>query len=433
MRVRLTQPEIVETLQRALGPAGIIGIEDTAAIFYDLDYLEERAADLRGRFPESALHAAAVKANPVLRVLEVLRRAGLGAEAASLPEIHLALAAGFDPQNIIFDSPAKTEEELEFAITNGIHVNADSLEELDQIESLLGSTPPEGTIGLRINPQIGEGRNRSTSTAGEYSKFGVPLKQFRTQIIERYRRHLWLSGVHVHIGSQTIAMEQLLDGIDRIVGLVQEIENEIEPGRITIFDLGGGLPVSYHDDDVKHEMGGYSEALRHRFPELFSAKYKLITEFGRYLHSPAGWSLSRVQSVKRDFAVFDKRVNTAMIHLGADMFLRKCYNPDKWDHELFVTDSEGRPKTGRDVNPYKVAGPLCFSGDIIAENLPLPMVEAGDYVVVRDTGAYTLSMWSRYNSRQIPVVLGYRENGRQFEILRKRETVESVVQFWSQG
>lgn len=84
-----------------------------------------------------------------------------------------------------------------------------------------------------------------------------------------------------------------------------------------------------------------------------------------------------------------------------------------------------------DKNKYWVAGPLCFSGDVVARDVELPVVEAGDYIIIHDTGAYTLSMWSRYNSRQIPKVIGYHNDTNQFEILKKRETYNDLIRFWS--
>ena len=120
-----------------------------------------------------------------------------------------------------------------------------------------------------------------------------------------------------------------------------------------------------------------------------------------------------------------------MIHVGADLFLRKCYRPEDWHHEVFVVDRSGKIKGGTDKNNYVIAGPLCFAGDMIAKEIQLPVVEQGDYIIIQDTGAYTLSMWSRYNSRQIPKVIGYIEEGKEFEIIRDRESLDKIVEFWS--
>jgi diaminopimelate decarboxylase len=156
-------------------------------------------------------------------------------------------------------------------------------------------------------------------------------------------------------------------------------------------------------------------------PALFTADWRIISEFGRYIQANAGWVVSRIEYVK------DGDEPTIAVHVGADLFLRRCYRPEDWHHDLFVTDASGEMKTGPE-QPYVVAGPLCFAGDLLARRVHLPQVRAGDFLVIRDAGAYTLSMWSRYNSRQIPKVIGC--DGDCFTVLRRRERVEEVVGFW---
>ena len=119
----------------------------------------------------------------------------------------------------------------------------------------------------------------------------------------------------------------------------------------------------------------------------------------------------------------------AVTHLGADMFPRTAYLPDTWHHEVSVSDASGAPKSGQVVG-QDVAGPLCFSGDLIARDRALPPIEVGDLVVIHDVGAYTLSMWSRYNSRLSPPVYGWMEDSKELVPLRRAETIEDVVRFW---
>jgi diaminopimelate decarboxylase len=120
-----------------------------------------------------------------------------------------------------------------------------------------------------------------------------------------------------------------------------------------------------------------------------------------------------------------------VIHLGADFLLRPVYRPENWQHELFVVTAEGNPKSGR-LRPTTIAGPLCFAGDIVARDVLLPPIEVGDWILIRDVGAYTLSMWSKHCSRAIPVVLGYDPDGKNLlRVLRNPETVDDIVHFWS--
>lgn len=428
MSARLSDQQICTAFQRACTD-GQIGLEDTAIIFQDLSLLEERIAELTRLFPATTLHAIAIKANPLLKILRKINELGVGLEAATLPELHLAARAGFSPAKIVFDSPAKTTQELAFALDMGVHINADSLSDLDRIGKILKDAPPKGTIGVRINPQVGTGKIISTSTAGNYSKFGIPIKEYHQELIERFIANSWLRGVHIHIGSQGISLEQLIRGIGTIMDFVHEVNGCLQKKniqrRIDLLDIGGGLPVSYHRDQALLPMAQYQTEILKHYPELFGPDFRLITEFGRYIHTNAGWTVSRVENVKKD-----REIDTVMIHVGADLFLRECYNPDDWKHEITVLDSNGHLKSGPSENKYMIAGPLCFAGDLIAREILLPKVETGDYIVIHDTGAYTLGMWSRYNSRQIPKVVGYYQDGQKIEVLKERESIDQILAFW---
>jgi len=420
MHTRLTLESIRKTIRTAIARGFLVNHD--AVIFYDLEGLGRRLGLLQALFPPSTLHAVAVKANPLLAVARRLRTLGAGMEAASLAELKLAEAAGFSPASIVFDSPVKTAGELAYALARGVHVNVDSLDELTRVARIVHDRPSTSTIGVRINPQVGTGRIAMTSVAGHFSKFGIPLLEQGPMLKEAFLRHPWLSGVHVHVGSQGCPLELLVQGVSTIWEFVQEVR--VSGGTVTTVDIGGGLPARYRAEETPPDLATYAATLRHTCPGMFENPFRLITEFGRALHSPGGWAVSRVEYVKQ--SVYG---NVAMIHLGADMFLRKCYAPDVWHHDIAVLDARGECKQGPGRR-YAVAGPLCFSGDILERDIELPELVEGDLLVIRDVGAYTFSMWSRYNSRQFPRVLGYENDGEKIEILKEREGAEDVVEFW---
>jgi len=436
VQTNLSADSIGKAIRTAIGN-GVIREEDTAVIFYDLTFLESRLRYLTSTFPQNTLHGLAIKANPLARIMKFMREISpdIGVEAASIGEVTMALRAGYKPDQVVFDSPVKTMADLKFALNAGVHINVDNLSELERIAkitltgstTLTGSSTPSGSIGLRINPQIGVGTILESSVAGEYSKFGVPVKYYRAEIEQAFLTHPWLTGVHLHVGSQGCPMQMLTDGIGVLYDFVLEMNdkrNKIGFPSISVFDIGGGLPISYQSGTVAPSMEEYVGKIAERAPQLLnSTLFKLITEFGRWTYTNSGWTASRVEYVKRD-----PSINTAMLHVGADLFVRECLNPVDWHHEYSVFDRLGHPKCGTDDHPWNLAGPLCFSGDIIAKNVFLPRIEEGDYIVIHDTGGYTFSMWSRYNSRQTPRIIGYR--GEQFEILKERESLEELQGFW---
>lgn len=430
IRSNLSTLEMSTAFNLALAYKNLITEEDTAVIFYDLNFLKERIADLQNLFPPNTLHAVAVKANPLTKTLKKLNELGVGLEAASLPELYLAGATGFSPQRIVFDSPCKTKKEIEYALKLGVYLNADSFDELDRIAEILKTVKSNSIIGARINPQVGAGSIQSTSVAGTISKFGIPLNDHAEKLKAYYLKYEWLKSIHVHIGSQGCPVPLIIEGIRKVLDFAIDVNEQLkkQPAKklIETFDLGGGLPVSYHADKVPVSMEAYHALLIEHCKELFTGEFRLITEFGRYIHANTGWVASRVEYVKKE-----NGYNIIMTHAGADLFLRECYNPKDWYHQISVADKDGNLKDGTVKNKYIIAGPLCFGGDIIARDILLPEVTEGDYILIHDAGAYTLSMWSRYNSRQIPKVIGYNREEYCFEVMKERERKEDLFDFWS--
>jgi diaminopimelate decarboxylase len=390
---------------------GLFSDAAPAVLFHDLGRMRARLRRVAAAFPAGTLHAVAIKANPLVEVLRALVAAGAGLEAASWEEVRLALAAGCPPERLVFDSPAKTRTELAEALRLGVHVNADNAAELERIAAL----GPRGGVGLRVNPQVGAGTIGLTSVADQVSKFGVPLDD--PDLPALLDRFPWLTGLHVHVGSQGCGLPLLVEGVRRVWAL--------RTPRTTTFDLGGGLPFAYRPGEIAPTPEAYVAALRAAIPDLFDGSVRLVTEFGRALQAPCGWAASRVEYVKRA-----GEVSIATLHLGGDLLVRATLLPHQWHHELAVLDPEGRLKSHEAPSGrWMIAGPLCFGGDVLARDLTLPPIEPGDLVLIRDVGAYALSHWSRNCSRGLPPVLGY--DGPEVRVLRPRERAEDVVAFWS--
>ncbi|MCO4747940.1 MAG: diaminopimelate decarboxylase [Proteobacteria bacterium] len=397
----------VEAVPEALQAAREAGLWPVkAALFHDLDGLRGRISALQAAFPDDTLHAVAIKANPVIEVLRTIVATGAGLEAASWEEVQCAVAAGCPADRIVFDSPAKTDDELRQSLALGVWINADNDQELERLQAL--GAPGNARVGLRVNPQLGEGSIAMTSTVGRKSKFGVPLQRAP----ELLKRFPFLSGLHVHTGSQGVGLALL----EQAALAVAEV---VEAHGLEWIDIGGGIPVRYRDDaPMPPTFAAWAKAVA-----SIPSHIKVLTEVGRSVHAPTGWALSEVVCTKQ----IDGR-ETLVIHLGADLLLRRVYRAEQWDHEFVLLNPDGTPKQGPE-RPSQIAGPLCFSGDLLALDRPLPGAEPGDLLMIRDTGAYTLSMWSRHCSRGLPPSIGYERDGAR--LLHAGEQPEQVVDFWS--
>jgi len=405
-----------------LCPDPLSGDTGAALVLHDLDLLDAHLDALGAAFPSSALHAVAVKANPVAGILDHIAARGFGMEAASAGELALALDRTA-PGRVVFDSPCKTWTDLRTALQAGVHLNLDSLQELLRVETLAQEQPPTGPVGLRINPDVGAGRIAATSTAVKGSKFGIDLAAHRDAIVAAYARHPWLNALHVHVGSQGCDLDLLVAGAAAVVDLAERIE--AAGGHVAILDIGGGLPAGYGEDgDPGPSFEAYAQALRQARPVLFTDRFRLVTEFGRRVHAAAGLALARVEATKVSGG---RRI--AVTHLGADLFVRAVYRPAQWRHRITVHAPDGSLKQGPRM-PWDIVGPLCFSGDRLAKGRQLPALEPGDLVAIHDAGAYTLSMWSRYNSRLAPAVVGLRGAEPTLSLLKPAETIDDLRRFW---
>jgi len=295
-----TAQQISELTRQALAD-GLLREEDTAVMIHDFGSLRKRIRHLQSCFPPDTLHGLAIKANPLLKVLEFARTLGTGVEAATTGEIAIALKAGYPPEMIVFDSPVKTLADLNWALDLGIRVNCDNLDELKRVDFLLKNKRSDSQVGIRINPQVGTGSILESSVAGEYSKFGVPIKSRRKELTEAFLRYPWLTGVHLHVGSQGCSMPMLVEG----AGILYDFAMEMNEFRrrsglppVDSFDIGGGLPVRYLPGFDPPAMEDYVTALRQRAPGLHG--FRVITEFGRWVFVNSGFTLSRVEYVKHD-------------------------------------------------------------------------------------------------------------------------------------
>jgi diaminopimelate decarboxylase len=414
-----------QILQAAI-KAGYLGDEQALAAFIDIIGLAGTISTLHQAFPKHFTHTFAAKANTMSSALAKVKEHGMGCEVASPGELEQANRAGFEPEKIVYDEPAKTRAVLEKVLSRGISLNVDNFQEFERVKMLVRDTQSRSRIGFRINPQVGAGNISAMSTATRTSKFGFALEDEgnRQAIVDCYTGNSWLTSLHTHVGSQGCSLELMTAGVRKMVDLAEEINAACGNQQVAVIDIGGGLPVNFDSDEVKPGFADYAGALRQRVPELFSGKYTVKTEFGRSIFAKNGFIASRIEYTKKSGGR-----QIAISHAGAQIATRTVFMPDAWKIRLSVWGPSGQAKKGEEVS-QDIAGPLCFAGDMIGTGRMLPLIEPGDYVVLHDTGAYYFSNPFFYNALAAPAVYGaevFDDDFVKFSVWRRQQTVDDML------
>jgi diaminopimelate decarboxylase len=393
----------------------------------DLDTLGELMRSLNQAYPTSmpALHTVAAKAITLRPVLARFAQEGFGCEVASPGELELALAAGFPAERIVFDSPAKTTTEIERALELGVSFNIDNFDELARVDQAIARVGSHrSVIGMRLNPQTGAGTIGAMSTATTTSKFGIGLADYREAVIDAFADRPWLTQLHVHSGSQGLSLEHAAEGVRLIAELAAEITARVGRRQIQRIDIGGGLPVNFGSDEITPTFADHRAVLEGVAPELFDGTYGLVTEFGRALTAKAGTIVARVEYTK----VTGGRP-IAITHAGVQVATRTVFAPGEWPLRIEVYDPKGR-RRAEQPQVQDVAGPACFTGDMLAVGRELPFVHTGDLVAVPDTGGYYFSTHFSYNALPRPAVYAVEtgpDGGRRWSLARRAQSIEQIV------
>lgn len=369
-----------------------VALEAVAAQFgtptyvYSRRALQEAAgawmAALSGR---DALVCFAVKANPNLAVLDVLAQAGCGFDIVSGGELARVKAAGADTRRVVFSGVGKTASEIEQALEADILCfNVESEAELVMIERVAAACGARARVSLRVNPDVDARTHPYISTGLKDNKFGIAYEQAPAL----YRKaaasaHLQVVGIDCHIGSQITEVAPFVDAASRVLDLVDVLQQE--GIRLQHIDLGGGLGIRYRDEvppTVQTLVGALTACIDARG----HGDKTLLFEPGRAIAAHAGALLTRVILTKagasKHFAVVDAAMNDLMRPALYDAWM------DVWPLHERAGQTSG----------YEIVGPVCESGDWLARDRPL-VLEAGDVLVLADSGAYGMSMASNYNSR----------------------------------
>lgn len=385
-------------------------------VFFEAD-LRRNYHSLRGalddHYPDSKVHFAA-KANYNTGVLSVLEDAGCGAEAYSGCELTAAMEAGFDPGDILLTGMNRSSAEIERALAEGVeHLLVDNAAELERVEAAAAETDDTTRVLLRGNPAMEVPTNPDVATATRESKFGLDIESGRAMSVAETAvnsEHVTLAGVQLHIGSQIRGVEPYAIATRLMLEFAADIEAELGV-EIDVLDMGGGFPIPYDEDvpatdDIVETIG---ETIEQTCDDHNLTEPTLFLEPGRRLVGNAGALLGSVGVVKETphstFAVLDVGTNAVSSY---------------WPYPIYAL------QWGAATERYDVAGPLCFTGDVIQEDVALPPLEQGDMVVVDRVGAYSLSSATHTNAEPKPPVVMVRDDG-SIDLIRPGENCSDIL------
>ncbi|MBO5586646.1 MAG: diaminopimelate decarboxylase [Prevotella sp.] len=366
------------------------GIE-TPFYFYDkkvlLATLDTIKAELE-QHPNYHLHYA-IKANANLEVLKEIQKAGFGVDAVSGGEIQQALKAGFEAQKIVYAGVGKNDWEINLGLDAGIFCfNVESLEELRIINELAQKKQKTAKVCFRINPNVGAHTHANITTGLMENKFGIAMEDMELAIREaKELSNIEFIGLHFHIGSQILEM----DDFAALANRVNELQDRLESQGIKVknINVGGGLGIAYNDPDgkpvpdFKKYFDTYAQNLKLREGQ------QVHFELGRAVVGQMGSLITRILYVKnthhKQFAIVDGGMS--------DLIRPALYDAH---HKIQNISSMEAEET------YDVVGPICESSDVFGKNEKLPKCHRGDLIALRSAGAYGEIMACQYNCRKLP-------------------------------
>lgn len=348
----------------------------------------------------------AAKALTNINVLKYIRSIGCNIDCSSINEAKLAVLAGFESENILYTSSNIAFEEIEEAQSMGLHINIDSISNLQKFGKKFGHTYP---VGVRLRPNIMAGGNLKISTGHADSKFGVPLENIEEVLKVQNETGLFIRALHIHTGSEIKDVEVFMQGIKVLFEVARHFP------ELEVIDLGGGFKVPY----IPGEEGTNIELLGKKVTEefeLFEKKYnrhlQVWFEPGKFLVSEAGYFITKVNVLKQAGGIIFAGVNSGLNHFIRPMFYGAYHEIEN------ISNPSGQRRN------YNVVGNICET-DTFAENRLLPEIREGDWLVFRNAGAYCFEMSSHYNSRFKPAEVLIKDN--RASLIRNADSMHDLL------
>ncbi len=381
----------------------------TPAYCYSYNILKENINNFKKNFKSfSPLICFAIKSNTNVNLIREIKKFGLGADVVSMGELMTAIKAGISPKKIVFSGVGKTLEEIKYAINKKILlINAESGSEIKQIENIARLKKKKVQIGIRLNPNTDAKTLTQISTGKKENKFGVSSKTF-IQLVNYYKnsKYIELKCLSVHIGSQILDYKPFVKMLKSIAKILNKINHKFE-----FIDLGGGMGISYSNEDKKLSYKKYSIAI---LKFLNNYKSKIIFEPGRSIIGNTGTLISKViyikKSEKKDFIILDSAMNDLM-------------RPALYGASHKILPSLKTNKISKKT--YEFVGPICESTDKFSTLKKFNELKEKELIVMCDVGAYGMSLSSNYNVRPKPVELLI--NGSKIKVIKKRQKHKDLI------
>ena len=347
----------------------------------------------------------ATKALSNISILKLMRQMGSGLDTVSIQEVQLGLAAGFEPQAIIYTPNGVSLNEIEAVAKLGVQINIDNLSLLEQF----GTRHPKTPVCIRINPHVMAGGNSNISVGHIDSKFGISIHQIPhlLRIVENTAMNI--NGIHMHTGSDILDIDVFLHAAEILFDTAKHFK------ELEFLDFGSGFKVPYHENDIETNIEELGEKLSERFIAFckeYGSDLQLIFEPGKFLVSQAGHFVTQVNVVKQTTSTVFAQVDSGFNHLIRPMLYGSHHQIEN------LSNPKGKERF------YSVVGYICET-DTFGSNRKIAEITEGDLLVFRNSGAYCFSMASNYNSRYRPAEVLWHKG--KAHLIRKRETFEDIL------
>lgn len=377
---------------------------------YDAAVIRKNAQRLKAAIGvyEHAEFLYAIKANYNPSIVKLIAAEGFGIDAVSLEEVRMGLHCGIPAEQIMFTGNNMRDDEMEECHRLGVLLNIGSLSRLKKF----GEAFPGSKVCVRFNPNVGAASHASNITGGPSSKFGISYKKL-SDVLEIVDAHeLKLVGIHEHIGSGWLGLEEPIMAMNVLLELAAQIPS------LEFIDLGGGFGVPYKPGQEQLDLEALGQAYKKGF-EAFNQAHdrtlKMRIEPGRFLVAESGHLLTRVNTIKQG--------EHGRPFVGTDTGMSQLVRPSMYGSYHPIRNLSN---PGGETHSYDIVGNICESADFFAKERDLPEVREGDILSIDMAGAYGFCMASNYQFRALPAEIMV--DGDTKSIIRKRSTFNEMIQ-----